>query len=778
MYGPGASSSYFDFDQFAEMQFTTGGTDVTKNTAGVGVNLVTKRGSNEFRGSARFFNTKAQGYFGGFLPQARVNVNEEDMGPGQSLDDYKGAQIREIEEMGFEAGGALVRDRAWLWGSWGQNDIQQNAATGTADDTILENTALKLNAQFSRANSFVASWNNGDKQKSGREAGSTRPDITSYNQRGPSAIYRFEDTHVFTSNLFVTGTYSLNDLGFQLAAKGGVGPDAPESWRRSDGVWQENYISGSSTSPGDEIKVDSSYFLNTGNINHELRVGGRFRRSENSSVFAWPGKDVFTYNTTSTHFVTAKRGIGTPVLMEYFSLWAQDTLSLGRFTVNAGLRYDDQKGRNQAARVPGNPMVPNVLPEIEYAGAAPDFTWTSLAPRLGVTYALGSERDTLIRASLAQFADALGSRYIDRTNPAGNVYAYFALPYVDGPYTGDGSELDDPARVDFANGFDPADPSSLDDPDRTDPGFDPPLTTELVIGVEHAVLPEFVVGLTLTARNVDKIEELRPIIRNSDGTERTVTAEDYVLDGSLSGTIDDPNAGGPARSYDVPVYALREDFQFTGGELLLNGARERDYLGAALTFTKRLANRWMIRGYLNYGSAEWKVPAEYLAQNDPNRDQDGGDRDGSLFATRSGAGGRGERFLQSTWTSNVTGLYQIAPDRPWGFNLSGALTAREGYPIPYFNETTTSDGLFRRISVVGDFDDYRLPTIATLDLRFEKEFNLTGPVNMTFGIDAFNITNTGTAMSRRRDLSVSSAYWLEDNISPRIWRLGVRLSWK
>ncbi len=800
MRATGASPTYYDFDQFAEMQFTTGGTDVTKNTAGVSVNLVTKRGSNEFRGSARFYNTKAGGYFGGAIKQSQPNVNVGDLGNNladggnvQQFDctgtsdcqSFTGAQIREIEDMGFEAGGAIVRDRFWLWGSWGQNDVQQNAASGTADDTILENQSLKANAQFTQNNSFVGSWNNGDKQKFGRGAATTRPDETTWNQRGPSAIYRFEDTHVFSSNLFLTGTYSLGDFGFQLAAKAGVGPSAPEAWRGNDGVWHQNFLSGSATGPNDEYKLDGSYFFSTGNVSHELKVGGRFRTYETDSDFTWPGRNIFTLSTgtgdDATTFVSAKRGIATPVTMEYASLWVQDTISLGKFTINAGLRFDEQSGVNEAATVGANPFVPNELPALNFGGISKEFDWTSITPRVGLTYALGDERDTLIRASFAQFADQLDVDSVNRTNPAGEAYAYYTTPtFFNGPYTGDGSDL----TFSFADGYDPDNPAALVSPNVTDPGLDAPVTSELVLNVEHALLPEFVIGATVTFRQVDDILEERDFLRDPvTGQVRTINQNDYVADGSLTGTIGDPNSGGPVSRYDVPLFALSQDFDFTGGSLLLNGSREREYEGIALTFTKRLANRWMLRGYVNYGQAEWKVDDEYRFNSDPNANNitvnfDGGEEDGDLFITRSTGSGKGERFLQSSWTANLNGLYQVAPDRPWGFNISASLQSREGYVTPYFFQTTTSDDVSRQIRVLDDYDDFRLDDLTTIDLRLEKEFALTSAVNFTFGIDAFNITNEGTELSRIRDLSSSNAFFLNDNVSPRIYRLGVRLGWK
>ncbi|HVS66199.1 MAG TPA: TonB-dependent receptor [Thermoanaerobaculia bacterium] len=802
----GASSTYYDFDQFAEMQFTTGGTDVTKNTAGVGVNLVTKRGSNEFRGSARFYGTKADGYFGGGLDQADVNVDQSDL-PSSSLCEgcntqylpendpgdvsaariYQGAEIREVEDLGFEAGGAVVRDRLWLWGSWGQNDIQQNAASGTADDTILENQSLKLNAQLTDSNSAVGSWNNGDKQKFGRGASISRPDETTWNQRGPTAVYRAEDTHVFSNNLFVTGTWSHLDAGFQLAARGGVGPDAPESWIDEDGIWHDSYLSGAASNPSDEYKLDGSYFFNTGNANHELKIGGRFREFESSSAFRWPGRDVFTDSSDGeTTFFVAHRGIAPPVTLEYFSLWAQDTVTFGRFTVNLGLRFDDQSGVNEAALIPANPAVPNVLPAIDFPGFSEEFDWTTIHPRVGFTYALGENRDTLVRASFAQFAEALSVGNVNRTNPAGDAYAYFELPFENAPYTGATDILNDPSSLFFAfpNGFDPANPTSLADPDVNDPGLDPSVTNELVFNVEHALLPEFVIGFTGTYRLVEDILETRDFIRDTvTGEVRTATVEDYVADGTFTGFVPGGITGGPASNVNVPLFALDPRFELTGGQLLLNGSREREYLGGAVTFTKRLANRWMLRGYINYGDAEWQIDDEYLFNNDPNANAitalyDGGEVDGDVFVERSAGSGKGERFLQSSWSYNLNGLYQVAPDRPWGFNLSAAVQGREGYAIPYAGSVTGSDGIARTIRAAEFSDDYRLDDVVTADVRVEKEFALTSAVNFTFGIDVFNVTNEGTELSRLRSITSGSRFFLNDNISPRIYRLGVRLGWK
>ena len=90
----------------------------------------------------------------------------------------------------------------------------------------------------------------------------------------------------------------------------------------------------------------------------------------------------------------------------------------------------------------------------------------------------------------------------------------------------------------------------------------------------------------------------------------------------------------------------------------------------------------------------------------------------------------------------------------------------------------TGDGISRNVSVVNSVDEIRVDDIFTTDLRFEKEFATTGNLGFTFSIDAFNIFNENTTLQRERDLTSGQADWLRETLSPRIYRLGVRLNWR
>src|SRR5262249_1961628 len=58
-----SSPGYYDFDSFEEIQITTAGGDASQEAGGVSINFVTKSGSNQLKGTARYFdaNERAAG---------------------------------------------------------------------------------------------------------------------------------------------------------------------------------------------------------------------------------------------------------------------------------------------------------------------------------------------------------------------------------------------------------------------------------------------------------------------------------------------------------------------------------------------------------------------------------------------------------------------------------------------------------------------------------------------------------------------------------------------
>jgi len=63
-------------------------------------------------------------------------------------------------------------------------------------------------------------------------------------------------------------------------------------------------------------------------------------------------------------------------------------------------------------------------------------------------------------------------------------------------------------------------------------------------------------------------------------------------------------------------------------------------------------------------------------------------------------------------------------------------------------------------------------------VRLEKEFAASNAVGFTFAIDGFNVLNEAYVLQRERRLDLSTANFLDETLSPRIWRLSVRLNWR
>src|SRR3954449_13584486 len=158
----GSTPGYFDFDAFEEMQVSTGGSDASIATGGVVLNMVTKRGTNEWRGSGRY-------YYDDKSWQSSTDTGSVDFPANQAV--FKqGNRIVNVYDYGAEVGGPIVKDRLWIWGSYGRQKVHLLTIADVSDRTDLKTENIKLNAQILPSNSATAFYFNSEKVKIGRNA--------------------------------------------------------------------------------------------------------------------------------------------------------------------------------------------------------------------------------------------------------------------------------------------------------------------------------------------------------------------------------------------------------------------------------------------------------------------------------------------------------------------------------------------------------------------------------------------------------------------------------
>ncbi len=776
----GSSPTYYDFDAFQEMQVSTGGTDPSVSTPGVTLNMVTKRGTNEVHGSGRYFATPAE------LQANNAPQEAKDQGlTNKTVDRVSRAGTGAgIQDYGVEAGGPLWQDHAWLWGSYGRKEIPLVKLGGANDITYLDDYSAKLNIQPVESNSATGFYLRGGKSKFGRSAGRTRPAETSVDQTGPTSIWKVDDAQVFGPSFVANGYYSYIRGGFGLIPEGGTAVDA---YQDAGLIWHRTYQLFQTERPVHQAGANSSYFFNTGTLGHELKLGFGWRNSGVKSTAAWPGtgnvgREQVLFPSDPGGFVATaditRAGIPS-YAYTYYNGFISDTITASALTINLGVRYDRQNGVNRASSVSANGTFPNLVPALNYPGIASEFTWKDFQPRVGATYALGAEKRTVLRASYARYADQLGGSILTYDNPLGAIQGTrFRWNDKNKNHNVDPGELG--AVVRQLGGFDPTCPSCVSSTNVVDHNLKSPKTDEFSVGVDHALLPEFVVGANYTYRHRKDLI-WSPYIG--------VTAADYAS--SIPG-VEGFDVNGNSLGFTGRIYGTTPlGANFNGGQFVSNRPDyATDYNGVELQLTKRLSNKWMAHGQVSYNDWKNKVKNTATGCIDPTNQvyPQGGAFPGNplgptcsngsqVYQESVGSGSFGQVFIGSKWNFNVTGLYQL----PLSFNIAANLYGRQGYVNPYFVNVDTDNGEGTRLALVGNPEDHRLKNVYNLDLRLEKVVAIAAKASLTLSVELFNALNANTILQRETDATpgagnVSAAGSIDEIQNPRAVRLGARIS--
>jgi hypothetical protein len=425
-----------------------------------------------------------------------------------------------------------------------------------------------------------------------------------------------------------------------------------------------------------------------------------------------------------------------------------------------------------------------LLPGIQFPGQSEELNWQSISPRIGLTYALGAQKKTLLRAAYNRYVSQMGST-VASSSPVGNSNFTFLGVDANNDHTIQRNELQ---LVRSFGGINPANPTSLTSTRRVDYDMNPPTTDEFLVGVEHELWTDFTVGFTYTHR----INNDLPVVRfeKTQGAGDFYTSADYELVRNTGGSF--TGNGHSFSTGTAAVYQLKAGVPTPTFSVITNRPDySQTYDGIEVTATKRLANRWMLRVNASYndytedcgsgsyanptrglpstgivnGAAEWGGPAACIG--------------GQLAPQSAGSGAFGNVFIGSKYNANISGVYTA----PWGINLGANLLYRQGYPNVL---RSTVSGLRGGSATVAlePVGDRRFDNVYQLDLRVAKDFRIMNLATFSVSADIFNATNERTILQRNgaiinnagTDAFAAAGYRITELQAPRVYRIGGKLT--
>lgn len=781
MSATGASPIYYDFDMLEEMQVTTGGADASQQTGGVGINLVTRGGTDRFKGSGRYYVTDEQ------FQADNITDGLRSQGAGS------GAPIQNIVDYGFEVGGPILRGRAWYWGSYGTQDIKVGVVgfykntptcrptppTDTqglrdcleTDLTTLNNYNVKLTVSPFDGNRLNMQNTWAEKVRNARDASDLRPIETTYRQKaiderygafgwisGPSPLWKASDQHVFTDRFLMDVQWAHLGNNFTLDFHDDSLADVQPKFETTTGAYSRSFQQSVFARPTNSLDVTANYFLsNVLGGDHAFKAGGRWRSANSISLNHRGGYAYARFTNNVANSVDLWRDGNSVSHLDTWAFYLQDAYTVKRFTFNLGLRLDIQDDEARAGDVPANPLFPTLLPAVKFPGADAGVTWKDLSPRLGMTYDLSGDGRTVMNASYAAYYGQMAPGQLSGELAATNA-VFVRYPWSD--TNGDG--FVQPGEVNTSGqplsrdvNYDPANPSKYNSPGKVDPDIRNDRTREVIVGVDRQLWPGVAVGASYIWRRYDRFSWADTV---------GLTSADYVPV-AYQATTCPASARCPVVTYYQPGIPLPSAFIRTNVP-----DRYRSYNGFEISMRKRMSHRWAASGSYAFNNAidHWDSPRAY--EDPTNIDPQ---QNGAQYAPVSAGSGVDNVYTNAKWLVKLNGSYQL----PYAVNVALGYQGRQGFPFPQGILSPNRANSAGQVTVLLDpLGDVRLANFHQVDLRIDRAFTL-GRLKVTPSMDAFNLTNANTVLAKRRNQAASNANNVSQILAPRVIRFGVRASW-
>ena len=833
----GASPTYYDFDAFEGMTITTGGVDVTQQTGGVGINLITKAGSDAFRGSSRFYVTDDN--------VEANNISDSLRAQGAS----SGNPVQNIKDYGIEMGGPLRRGRAWAWGAYGRQAIdvgvigfyqttapcqgikanplnypvEQVNACLNSDRSTIKTTNLKGEVMLFKGNKLSLFGLFSAKQRNTRNAGdlnpietTTRQDVasstygTNFWLTGPVPTYKFGDQYVVNDRLLLDLQYAHVGNNFVTDYHD---PSYPTQ-RPAPGVigLQPTFIiptslNGRSTPQGSQsvnlrpvnsVTMTANYFVPGAVVGDQsFRIGGYWRDNEAYSSTHTPGMAVARFPTSAelasasdcaTFAVGCQTNLTRDGITDYdltnVGIYGQDTITRGRTTIQLGLRYDYNHDRALASSVPESYLLPAILPAVNFAGADPGVRFNNFSPRIGFTRELTGNGKTLLRANYAIYWGQVGVGAVSSTvNPVTPVSLRYGWVDLNHDTFVQANEVYDSKGVPLVSGGNAS--NSLARGGNWDPATPGSPTTANTVdpNLKNDRTDEFIVGIDREvgvgfAIGANYIWRRYTNFQFSDTVG--LQPSDYTAVSFTPAASTCPGADGnriAAANCPTVVY-YQPNFQLPVPQRLTNYGTDqyhRTYNGLEVTARKRMSNHWLMNASVAYNSVI--VNMRDWAGNSTNvigeDPTNRSTRDGFQYDYATAGSGLGNVYVNARWLLKAGGVANLKYD----INVAGFYNARQGYPEEFAIQTPSrANGASIATVLLNGVGETRLSNYQNLDLHVDRPLKI-GMVRVIPQVDMFNVFNGATILVVRTVQNASNANQIQQILAPRVMRFSLRVTW-